>query len=268
MMRPYRLLWISFFCLQPHFAWGATLHALVVCDTHAVLIEASVAADHYHITKEIKKICKYTKLQPKIKEFTGVNVTSAILDAIHKLRVERDDVIIFYWSGHGKRLNSQTDPWPVFDFEHDDHIVTQLSVTEELIKKNARLILSLSDCCNDYAPTPLGLIPKGKKSILKENYQRLFLDSSGTYIAAAASPGEFAFGVNIENKRYQLQPGGFFTNALLEVLHKETKKLNPFLCWERIFELTINKTIEYQLRNEYDPKIYHFPQYLYIPNSF
>lgn len=103
---------------------AATLHAIVVCDTHADEIEDSVEADYRNIRKEIKRISKYTKLKARIKRFTGKKVDSDFLDTVKKLKVKSDDVVLFYWSGHGMRFESQEDPWPVFDFEHDSQVVS------------------------------------------------------------------------------------------------------------------------------------------------
>jgi len=244
---------------------AAKIHAIVVCDTHADGIERSVKADYKHIRREIRKISKYTKLKARIKRFTGYKVDSDILEAVEKLKVKPDDVILFYWSGHGKRFESQEDPWPVFDFEHDSQTVSQYTVTQELMNKNPRLIISIADCCNDLAAMGLP-VPYKKRNykITRENYRTLFLDSSGTYIATAASPGEVSFGLNGNSREMDLPAGGFFTNAFLESLHEETAETNPDLSWELVFELAVNKTLEYQLRDEDDPYIYHYPQYQYI----
>lgn len=245
---------------------AATLHAIVVCDTHADEIEDSVEADYRNIRKEIKRISKYTKLKARIKRFTGKKVDSDFLDTVKKLKVKSDDVVLFYWSGHGMRFESQEDPWPVFDFEHDSQVVSQNTVTEELMSKNPRLLLSITDCCNDYAAKSALVTYKRDKQISKENYHTLFLDSSGTYIATAASPGEVSFGLNGNSSDMDLPAGGFFTNALLESLYEETSQTNPDISWEMVFEIAVNKTLEYQLRDEYDPYIYHYPHYQYIAN--
>lgn len=245
-------------------AQAAYLHAIVVCDTHADEIERSVKADYRNICREIKRICKYTKLKRRIKKFRGNKVDSDFLDTVKKIKVKPDDVVLFYWSGHGKRFESQEDPWPLFDFEHDNQVVSQYTVTEELMSKNPRLILSITDCCNDYDLKSMFVTYKRNKKINKENYRTLFLYSSGTYIATAASPGEASFGLNRNNRDMDLPAGGFFTNALLESLYEETSQSNPDISWEMVFEIAINKTLEYQLRDEDDPYVYHYPHYQYI----
>lgn len=83
---------------------AASLHALILCDTHADDIENGVSADYRHIKKELKRICKLTGLKEKMSTIHGDGVDSNFLKKMRKMHVEPDDVIIFYWSGHGKNL--------------------------------------------------------------------------------------------------------------------------------------------------------------------
>lgn len=246
-------------------AKAASLHAILLCDTDADGIEGSVRADFRNISKEVNTISKDTKLKLRLKKFVGKKVDSSFLDTLDSLKIGPDDVVIFYWSGHGLRFDTQQDPWPVFDFEYDSQRVSQYTVTEKLMNKNPRLLLSIADCCNELLEKSLFWKGKADKKIRKENYRTLFLNFSGTYIATAASPGEISFGLNGNSHAMDLPAGGFFTNALLESLHEETSFPNPNISWELIFGLAVDKTIEYQLRDPYEPVVYHTPQYGFIP---
>lgn len=238
------------------------LYVYLVCDTHADQIEESVEADYRNMRREIRRICRYTGLKPCINRYIGYSVNDGIFDKIRQLEVNEDDVVIFYYSGHGLRFTEQSDQWPVLDFEYGKREVTQWEVTQELMNKRPRLILSLADCCNNFIETS-GLI-RGNYRDKQENYRQLFLYSSGTYIASGASPGEYSFGMNENWWSANLLAGGFFTNALLEIIRQETRKENPGLSWENVFELAVLKTHEYQTRDKNDPSIYQTPQYLYI----
>jgi hypothetical protein len=257
-------LFLIIFSFQQESLKAATLHAFLVCDTHGDQIEASVEADYRNMRNEIRKIARYTGMKAKITPFTGYRVNANFVKAIDRAKVRRDDVVIFYWSGHGKRYETQQDPWPVLDFTYDRRDVFHHTVTEKLMQKRPRLILSLTDCCNDVLSKLFPADYKGSYKDLRDNYRALFLHSKGTYAATAASPGEVALGLNGNWWELGLAAGGFFTNAFLEVLHEETSKSNPDISWEIIFESTINKAIAYQLRDEEDPYIYHHPHYEYI----
>ncbi len=257
-------LFILVITLSQHSLDAANLYAFLVCDTHASEIEESVEEDYKNMKKEVRRICRYTGLRPRIRRYTSYRVDDGIIDAINRLKVDEDDVVIFYYSGHGMRFDSQDDPWPVLDFEYGNRQTTQWEITQELISKGPRLILSIADCCNNFITK--SLITKGSSRDRRDNYRRLFLDSSGTYIASGASPGEYSFGLNDNWWSAGIRKGGFFTNALLETIRQETNQENTSLTWDAIFELAILKTHEYQLRDEQDPTIYQTPQYSYIPN--
>lgn len=241
---------------------AAKLYAFLVCDTHASNIEESVEADYYNMKKELKKICKDTHLKPRFRKFTGNRVSADIMESIEKLKVKEDDVVVFYYSGHGMRFSSQEDPFPVLDFEYGDYVLSQWDITQEIMSKNPRLVLSITDCCNNFIDK---WFFSGSKKERRKNLRKLFLDSSGTYIATAAQPGEYSFGLNGDWSAVDLKQGGFYTNAFLSTLKEEVGKENPDINWNLIFELATLRTQEFQMRDEQDPTVHHTPHYLYIP---
>lgn len=256
---------------------SAELHAIVVCDTHAIDLEESVEKDYKHIKKELKKIAKLTGLKLSMQTYTGHNVSSDFMRSVKKLKAKPDDVIVFYWSGHGTRFEDQDkgDPWPYFDFEYGDYLESLLDVTNELKGKKARLVLSIADCCNDFEgknqfledadSRALNLESKGISHAEMEGYRKLFLEAKGVYIATAALPGESALGLDEWDDDMEVPGGGFFTNALLETLHTETKKPSS-ISWNTIFQITVAKSIEYQLRDLDDPEVAHHPHFECLSN--
>lgn len=255
----------------PASSFSSELHAIVVCDTHAVDLEAGVKHDYKHIKKELKKIAGLTGLELSIHTFKGYEVNSGFMDLVKKLQAGPDDVILFYWSGHGTHYTDQdpADPWPYFDFEYDSNLQSLLSVAKELMKKNARLVLAIADCCNDYQERgreeslrePRSLFTRKTSSREKEGYNKLFVNSRGVYIATAALPGEASIALDEKDKEIGVPGGSFFTNALLETLHRETEHLSQDLSWELVFEIAAQKTIVYQLRDQDDQTVYHHPHY-------
>lgn len=126
-------------CLGNH-TYAAELHAIIVCDTHAIDLEDSVKLDCRRIKDELRRIAALTGLELTMEIISGKNVDAAFFDSIKALKTHRDDVIFFYWSGHGIRFGSQKDPWPYFDFEYDQNdVLSLLDVTIELMKKRPAL---------------------------------------------------------------------------------------------------------------------------------
>lgn len=241
---------------------AAKLYAFLICDTHASNIEESVEADYRNMQRELRKICRDTRLRPRFRKFKGNRVSADIIESIEKLKVRDDDVVLFYYSGHGMRFSSQDDPFPMLDFEYGDYVLSQWDVTQEIMSKNPRLVLSITDCCNNVVDK---WFFSGSKRERRKNLRKLFLDSSGTYIATAAQPGEYSYGLNGDWWAVDLKQGGFFTNAFLSTLREEVGKKNPDISWDTIFELASLRTQEYQMRDEQDPTVHHTPHYLYIP---
>ena len=244
-------------------AFASELHAIVVCDTHAINLEEGVEQDLKHIKKELKKIAKLTGLELSMYLFKGHQVNSGFMDTVKNLKAGPDDVIVFYWSGHGTHFYDQKDPWPYFDFEYDRDLQSLYQVALELMKKEARLVLAIADCCNDYQGRPVArtLLDRPVSYKEQEGYRKLFMQAEGTYIATAALPGEASIALDEKDHEIGVPGGSFFTNALLETLHSETEKFSPELSWELIFTIASQKAIEYQLNDPEDSVIYHHPQF-------
>jgi len=242
-----------------NYSYAANLHAILICDTHAVDLEEGIKQDCRHVQKELNKIAKLTGLTLSMQLIKGKDVNALFLDRVKTLKTGPDDVVVFYYSGHGTRFKSQKDPWPYFDFEYDDpNALSLLGVTKELMKTKARLILSIADCCNDFHDEEL--LPRKLSPCEVQGYKKLFLEARGIYIASSAKPGESAIGFDEEVEEMDIKGGGFFTNALIETIHLETGNCHD-PSWETIFQLATLKTVEYQLRDDEDPVIYHHPQY-------
>src|SRR5690554_5949878 len=74
----------------------------LACDTDAKNIEASVHSDLYHIRNEAMRISYYTGLPIKEFSFVGSELRpNSVLNTLKSLQVEDDDLLFFYFSGHG-----------------------------------------------------------------------------------------------------------------------------------------------------------------------
>ena len=193
----------------------------------------------------------------KIKQF--LNIEQFIVDTItgkrlNKQNVENaiktfltpgpNDIVVFYYSGHGFRKPKDTRPGPYIDLrdEHNtDYMVNSLSMEDiftAIRKKGARLNLVLSDCCNTLV---LGNNPMADQQPItkkafglnwsNENCRNLFLNLTPTSILGTASePTQFA----IRNKTY----GGFFSNFFRNSIETHFSFLKTKVSWEQIFEQT------------------------------
>lgn len=161
-----------------------------------------------------------------------------------------NDIVVFYYSGHGFRKEKDSRPGPYLDMTTD---LTDLNfmakaikledVTEMIRKKGARLNLVLSDCCNkQIGETSTTEVPAitGKKGGLGDywsdkNLRDLFLNTNRTTIMfTAAEPFQLA----ISNPVF----GGYFSNLFINAVDIHLSYAKNNVKWEDIIATTKQNT--------------------------
>ena len=163
--------------------------------------------------------------------------------AVQNLSVEPDDIIMFYYIGHGGRPEGQDPdkfPYPqMFLAQHSDNRLVPLTWVHDVLKsKGARLTVTIGMCCNSETR---GMTPKTMPTF-NVNYgnayvdggevtaiQKLFLENKGDLLATSASPRETSAG-NYLNGFGAID---FYTAALV-VLFEESSKSGS-LQWKPFF---------------------------------
>ncbi len=155
-----------------------------------------------------------------------------------------NDIVVFYYSGHGYRKPKDGRPGPYIDLRLDykkSYLVNSLSmedIKEMIIKKGARLNLILSDCCNAYVTDSNPMVQdqaiSGKKGGFDltwsiQNCHDLFLNTTPTTIlATAAEPYQLA----ISNPVF----GGFFSTFFRNAVETHLSFSKTNVTWTAIFE--------------------------------
>ena len=153
-----------------------------------------------------------------------------------------NDIVIFFYSGHGFRWSNQSDQYSNMDFRYNPY--TQISnetcmtlseVSDIIASKGARLNISLADCCN----SDIGVNSRSAEKFLASrsdpNYDekklaKLFLNSRGSIKSCAASPGEVSW--------CNESDGGFFMFSFYQAFHEEVGYLSDDPKWEDIIDNT------------------------------
>lgn len=142
---------------------------------------------------------------------------------LDNLRCKPDDVVFFYYSGHGTRSLDDTSRFPQMCLaQHDESKMIPLEgVDRALARLNPRLRFVIADCCNSTSEyvTPKMEISKGNSVVTvgKEvNYRKLFLNQCGNLLMSSSRAGE----VSVCNT----QIGGYFTYSLLSVLEEAIRQ--------------------------------------------
>jgi len=187
---------------------AADLHLITFIDTTDSAI--GTVEDLQNALQWADLLSASTGLTLRLQAYSGadVNVTKT-RNVLNSLQVGSDDVIYFYYSGHG--YNPGDRKWPVLTYVNTWYgtDVSLDEVVETLIPKQPRLLVILADCCNSYpGGTSQSLrLPSTLSATQQANFRRLFCDFRGSVLASGASPGQVSLGGAGE--------GSLFTNFFM-----------------------------------------------------
>lgn len=229
-------------------AFSATMHAIFVINTE----DKGIGCEY-----DMKN---WASFLPEIKKYSGITIAThylkdknwseaAVNKKIAQIKPAADDVVLFYYSGHGFRFQQgQKDQWPYLALQ--EGVKSLQSIYLELYKKNPRLLIVVSDCCNSFCPgSPPKVQARGavSEATITENYKNLFLKSKGSIIASGCTPGQYSYG--------GAPDGGAYTSTLIKNIKLSVRGENS--SWKQIFE-TSNQALvggkqQPQYKLDYNP---------------
>ena len=180
------------------------VHLLAVGDTADSAIGKSVEHDLDNMVAAFFILLREGQLD--FQRLEGVEVSAEkILNAIEQIRIKPDETLVLYWAGHGA-------------FDREGHYLQmpkggnlyRTTLLGALKQKHARLIVLLTDCCNEYSDSTAGKPPVAPASPDPHRktsplFEELLLKQQGVVDANAASQGEIALGT---------KEGGLFSLSL------------------------------------------------------
>lgn len=251
--------------------FSQTLHAIIFANTECPGdprnindrgIGPSVTCDYYRMKVEMATIASFIgyKLNPKYcvgtqEEFSLKNLNKVI----DELTCEPNDIVFFYYSGHGSRnkndktlfpqMNLVVDPYHT-RIEDSQANYPIYNVKEEIMKKNPRLAIVVGDLCNSIAEwvSPKS-IPSDKSATKVDDapvkfYRDMYLNYKGAVIATSSKPGQSSLAFS---------DGGAFTLSLMDVMQiMATKGMEA--SWQLLLDGSIYGTE--QRTNERQTPIY------------
>lgn len=230
---------------------GTAMHLIVVADTQDEEIGPTCEKDRLRVTKNFRELAAFMGIAFKENSVFGDKYNKKnVLTSIQSLRPSPQDIVVFYYTGHGF-----SNPQDQFQYPH---LVLRQASFEPLIEnslnmeniykmitaKGARLNLVISDCCNS-DPDAIGPIPEDVTRTRssgvpwdKNTCLSLFMPPNPVSILmTAASKGELAAG----NMAY----GGFFSYNFKAALDRSLSPFNSMraVTWEQIAKDAQNQTI-------------------------
>jgi hypothetical protein len=204
------------------------LHLLVVADTNDPKIGSSVRQDLDDVSNLFRKAAREVGIKYEINKLYGDTFDkSSIMSKINSLGIKSNDVVIFYYSGHGYNDTSGSNRFPSMSLDGPDYGLE--SIHRYIKGKGARLNITVGDLCNSIPRSRNGTksdeeIPfKSGFLFDSDKLKRLFMYSSGSLISTSSSKGEWSFCMTNSNGS---MGNGHFTNAFINSFAKEASKVN------------------------------------------
>lgn len=228
----------------------AKLHLVILANTSIGDIGESCETDSRNITKEFEDIAGALKADFRKYEIKGTSFTKTnAMQVLNGLTPSSNDIVIFYYSGHGFRWSDQTDPYPQMDIRASPYTkltaettISVSSVYNLLEKKGARLNIVITDCCN----SDIGINKMTETHFLAgrsyqtpeiEKLQKLFLATKGNIIVTSSSAGQVSWSNSVN--------GGFFTLSFLQAFHEEISYLkHQEPSWDNILKKSQANTVQ------------------------
>ena len=224
-------------------SYSQTFHAIIFANTKNPSIGASVAEDYQKMRIEFKSMANFIGYNYKSYEFKDENFNRNNLEnTINKLNCSPDDIVFFYYSGHGGRSSRDKTEFPQMLLLVDERrggdertdMYPIYNVKERIKAKNPRLTIVMGDLCNSIpdgdwiTPKSFGKGPTIKTTVKSQFYKDLFFSMKGDIIATSSKPGE-------TSAAYPF--GGAFTYSFLTVLQDMVTNNNE-ASWNTLFKYT------------------------------
>lgn len=223
------------------------MHLVMVADVEDRSIGKSTAQDQRDITSTFTKISRELGIEIRDYQFSGQTFNkNQIISGFNSINSNPNDIIIYYYSGHGYNDTEKTSTFPTMALDGPDLGLEELY--HEIKGKSARLTMIIGDMCNSL---PENRSPVGKRESIpfKSGYlfdanklNKLFIQSSGILISTSSQKGEWSFCMNNPDGT---MGNGQFTHAFIESMIKEASKVSASDAeWDDLFNRAYLKAHE------------------------
>lgn len=243
---------------------GQTFHAIIFANTKNDNIGQSVQVDYDRMLLETKTVAK--SIGYSLKKYTYYGTAMSFnrdnLDrVIDGLSCGPQDIVFFYYSGHGGRAMNEDTNFPEMclfvnevDFVGMHQYYSLHDVYTRLLKKKPRLVIAMGDLCNStmtWYEKPTKSASQGPSELSKgtcEVYRNLFLDVTGGFIMASSKP-KVTSTCLVSGSNPQRHLGGNFTHYFLENLQNSVSH-DVDLGWNELLDKVIVCTQRHLVKDD------------------
>lgn len=215
------------------------IHLIIVGDTKDASIGSGVDGNVSNVRSWFSSAAKTLAVPYHETVRTGGAFGCEMLSqALDSNPIAADDAVIFYYSGHGYRRESDTSVFPSFfcgPEVYSGESPGLSKVAERLTKKGARLVIAIADTCNVTIAEPASVTQAFQfdkvESQRREAYRNLILRHRGTLIISSSSANEFS---------WYYPTHGIFTRQFMRSLEKFTQA-GADGTWNSVLVEALNK---------------------------
>ncbi len=225
------------------------IHLLVVANSNDPSIGDACFKDMNRMVETFEVLADYLSIKIDTATIFGNRYTKTNIEkAIKELDPGPEDIVVFYYSGHGFRKKRDTRRFPYLDFRakpSDDYKVQSANIEdifETIRKKGARFNLVFSDCCNNDPDSTNAIgtpIPQSRGAGLDwnvDNCKALFMNPKRESILATAAD------------KWQLAScnnnfGGFFSYFFKSSMETHFSVFKKDVSWETILNEATKQTV-------------------------
>lgn len=243
-------------------ASAQTLHALLTATTNDGNIGKGATKNLQNMSNLIQSVIGTLDCEYNIDVFDDPKCTKAnVTNWINNLEIAPDDVVFFFYSGHGGRALNDSDPFPqmCMNIPSNQALYMPVAHVEKLIKqKNPRLAIIITECCNSEDPgikiKPLYAMSTDKYTSASQYNTKalrdLFFNTKGVVKISSSKAKEYSWICNT----LEVGGGGLFTNQLIDSFNDAVISRRLSADWNTIFNDIHTKV--YALQIPHDGQIY------------